>query len=169
MSEDGKTNIIHSIAYGDLCGFLGKASCVENLTTYNLPVRSADYVGKAAELIEALIGFYADEGEKWRMRTEKLVQTKRGENDIICLGKRTLYDADGVYAISKLDSFFVLPGKKSVQEGGFSPSEVIQLSGLITLRPLVLRLEDEVVDAEKGIWRLTGVLRDMPKGAKEEK
>lgn len=161
MSEkSGKTNIIHSITYADLCGFLGKATCVEEVDTYTLPVRASDYAANAAGLIEELVSYHGKDSEKWRIRMEKLQQVKKGEEGIT-VGKRTLYDAHAVFALAELDSFFVIPGERSMEEGGFGASDVVQLSRLVALRPLVLHLEDEVVDAEKGVWKLTGVLRDI--------
>lgn len=157
--EEEKANIIHSIALSDLFGFLKRATCVDAVVTYMLPKRAADYKGKAAELIGELVSYHKGD-ESWRIKKEKTVQAKTGE-DSATLGNRTVYDAEMVLALAGANSFFVVPGPKSIERGGFNPAEVVQLSGLITLRPLLLHLSDEPVDEKDGVWRLTGTLKEL--------
>lgn len=74
---------------------------------------------------------------------------------------RILYDVAKVFAIVKLNSFFVIPGPRSLSEGHFNPSEVLQISNLIAVKPLVMMLANEVVDEEKDVWKLTASFKGI--------
>lgn len=150
------------IDFNGLCGFVSKCNYADTITTYQLPDKASKYAGEPGKLMDLLISYYKDDEEIWRVDKKRTVALEL--QDECCLigekgadkpRRKKLVDADKVFAIASLNSFFVIPGKESIANGSFNPSEVIQLSNLIAVKPLMLILGNEVVDKEKDVWKLT--------------
>lgn len=158
-SEEVQKIVIQIIDYDGLCGFLSKANYADAVTTYQMPNKASSYVDDAASLVELLVEYHKSEDDKWRVKKEQTVELTTKDNVCVIGKTRTLFDVSKVFAIATLNSFFVVPGPKSISQGGFNPSEVIQLSNLIAVKPLMLMLDNKLVDEEKDVWMLTATFK----------
>lgn len=155
MSEEPTKIILQFIDYEGLCGFISKVNYADSLTVYQMPNKATSYVDNPSELVELLISYYKNEDENWRVKKERTVELVLNDKKVSIGKNRTLLDVSKVFAIASLNSFFIVPGPQSLESGGFNPSEVVQLANLIAVKPLMLMLDNEQVDVEKDVWKLT--------------
>lgn len=149
---------IQVIDFKSLVGFVKEANTVGVLSSYQLPNRAIDYVEDLGNLTETLINTATD--EKWRIKKEQGLRVSVTEEGAIVLNdKKVLFDAATVYAMTDINSFIIVPGENSVSNGGFNPCEVLQMSNLIALKPLLLTLVKRPIDEEKGVWALDAVFK----------
>lgn len=158
--------LMQPIEYDGLFGFVKQCNYA-TLLTYQLPNKADSLVDDLQGLMEILVSYFNNEDDRWRVKKESNVEVHGAQKEetgekYITLGKdRILYDVAKVFAIVKLNSFFVIPGPRSLSEGHFNPSEVLQISNLIAVKPLVMMLANEVVDEEKDVWKLTASFKGI--------
>lgn len=158
--------LMQPIEYDGLFGFVKQCNYA-TLLTYQLPNKADAFVDDLQGLMEVLTGYFNNDDERWRVKKEINVdihgaQKEASAEKYITLGKdKVLYDAAKIFAVVRLNSFFVIPGPRSLSEGRFNPSEVLQISNLIAVKPLVMMLANEPVDEEKDIWKLTASFKGI--------
>ena len=94
-----------------------------------------------------LLDFETEENS-WRVNQKTVVDLSTQGNKVI-IGDKTLFDSNRVIIISKLNSAYIVPGERSIKEGGFMPNEIVKLSNLISSQLFLLRFSD-VPDEKNG-------------------
>lgn len=125
-----------------------KINIVDNLTTYSMPNHVKEYATPEkfpiAELMNLLIEYQKPENE-WRRKENKVVDLQNN-GEYIQVGEKTIFDAERVIIVSKMNSAFVIPGEKSIKDGKFLPNEIIKMTNLISSQLFLLNFIDEPSD-----------------------
>lgn len=98
------------------------------------------------DLITELLSFEEDDNS-WRInpiKIEELIATE----EFIKVGEKTIYDADRIIIISKMNTIFIIPGEKSIKEGKCQANEIIKLTNLISSQLFLLRFNDVKNDTD---------------------
>lgn len=128
-----------------------RVNIIDSCLFFSMPNHSRDYANRekinVADLVNTLLDFEKEENS-WRVTKKTVVDLTQGEKSII-IGDKTLLDSDRVIIISKMNSAYIIPGEKSIKEGGFLPNEIVKLTNMISSQLFLLRFND-IPDEEKG-------------------
>lgn len=121
-----------------------KINIVDSVTLFSMPNHSKTYENREKYPIDKLVNElleYQNEENKWRLKEIKVADFVCEDNAIKVVDK-TIYDSPRVIIISKLNSVYIIPGERSISEGGCVPNEIIKLSNLISSQLFLLRFHD---------------------------
>lgn len=125
-----------------------KINIVDNVTAYSMPNHVKEYATSEkfpiAELMNLLIEYQKPENE-WRRKENKVVDLQNN-GEYIQVGEKTIFDAERIIIVSKMNSAFVIPGEKSIKDGKFLPNEIIKMTNLISSQLFLLNFIDEPSD-----------------------
>lgn len=128
-----------------------KINIVDSCKFFSMPDHSKKYSDRAtmpiSELMTMLLDFEKEENS-WRA-VQKTVQDLNAVDGKIIIGDKILFDSNRVIIISRLNSAYIVPGERSIKEGGFMPNEIVKLSNLISSQLFLLRFSD-VPDEKNG-------------------
>ena len=148
MEEKENEAIMHVIDFSAFMKLTAKATFIDLLNTYQLPDLADKFIDKnESDFIQMLAGYHNSEDDKWRIKKEKLVKieynTKEsGSDDIFAFNGRKIFDAKMIYVVPKFNSIFLVPGERSIKEGGCTPVEVYQFTNLISTCPTLIRIKN---------------------------
>jgi hypothetical protein len=121
-----------------------KINLVDSVAIISMPNHVNEYAShektSVSDLMNILIEYQKEEN-KWRLKENKVVELAVG-SDFIKVGEKTIYDSPRVVIVSKMNSAYVIPGERSLKEGGFQPNEIIKLSNLISSQLFLLHFVD---------------------------
>lgn len=122
-----------------------KINIVDSLTVYSMPDHVKKYSSHEeypiADLMNLLIEYQKPENE-WR-RTESKVQEVVNDGNSIKIGDKTIFDAERIIIISKMNSAYIIPGERTLKEGNFHPNEIIKMTNMISSQLFLLNFKDE--------------------------
>ena len=122
-----------------------KINIVDGITIYSMPNHVKEYANSEkfpiADLMNLLIEYQKPENE-WRRKENKVVDFQNN-GEYIQVGEKTIFDAERIIIISKMNSAFVIPGEKSLKDGKFMPNEIIKMTNLISSQLFLLNFVDE--------------------------
>ena len=122
-----------------------KINIVDSITLYSMPNHVKEYATSEkfpiADLMNLLIEYQKPENE-WRRKEDKVVDLQNN-GEYIQIGEKTIFDAERIIIISKMNSAFIIPGEKTLKEGKFLPNEIIKMTNLISSQLFLLNFVDE--------------------------
>jgi hypothetical protein len=128
-----------------------KINIVDSCKFFSMPDHSKKYSERAtmpvSELMTMLLDFETEENS-WRVN-QKTVVDLATQGDKIIIGDKTLFDSNRIIIISRLNSAYIVPGERSIKEGGFMPNEIVKLSNFFSSQLFLLRFSD-VPDEKSG-------------------
>ena len=128
-----------------------KINIADSCKFFSMPDHTKKYSDRTtmpvAELMTMLLDFEKEENN-WRVN-EKTIVDLIGQEDKLIIGDKTLFDSNRIIIISRLNSVYIVPGERSIKEGGFMPNEIVKLSNLISSQLFLLRFSD-VPDEKNG-------------------
>ena len=128
-----------------------KINIVDSCKFFSMPDHAKKYSDRTimpiSELMTMLLDFEKEENS-WRA-VQKTVQDLNAVDGKIIIGDKILFDSNRVIIISRLNSAYIVPGERSIKEGGFMPNEIVKLSNLISSQLFLLRFSD-VPDEKNG-------------------
>ena len=127
-----------------------KINIVDSITSFSMPNHVKDYANSEkcsiSDLMNLLVEYQRPENE-WRRKESKVIDLVN-DGKIIQIGEKTIFDAERIIIIAKMNSAYIIPGDKSIKEGKFLPNEIIKLTNLISSQLFLLNFIDE--PAENG-------------------
>lgn len=136
---------IQAVDFTTLKTMTERIGFVHRYITFNMPNKASTYVQDSSNLsnfIQQMIDYTkSDSEENWRVEELKNVKYGNIEGGICIADNKTLFDVEKCLIIPKLQIVFVVPGEKSVKEGGFNAAHVICLIGLISTMPLMMKFD----------------------------
>ena len=122
-----------------------KINIVDSITTFSMPNHVKDYANSEkcliSDLMNLLVEYQRPENE-WRRKESKVIDLVN-DGKMIQIGEKTIFDADRIIIIAKMNSAYIIPGEKSIKEGKFLPNEIIKLTNLISSQLFLLNFIDE--------------------------
>ena len=92
------------------------------------------------DLVNGLLEYQKEENS-WRIEEHKVVEYANNENNVQFLDK-TIFGAERVIIISKMNSAFIIPDEKSIKEGKCQPNQIIKLTNLISSQLFLMQFND---------------------------
>lgn len=122
-----------------------KINIVDSITSYSMPNHVKEYATSEkyplADLMNMIIDYQRPENE-WRRKEYKVVDMINN-GEFIQIGEKTIYDAERIIIISKMNSAFIIPGEKTISSGKFMPNEIIKMTNLISSQLFLLNFRDD--------------------------
>ena len=121
-----------------------KVNLVDCILEFSMPNHLNSYSDREkapiATLIEELLEYQKPENS-WRVTELKVVEFAIKEGAITYRDK-TIFDANRIIIVSKLNSAYIIPGEKSIKEGKCQPNQIIKLSNMISSQLFLLQFKD---------------------------
>lgn len=128
-----------------------KINIADSCKFFSMPDHAKKYSDRTTmpvgELMTMLLDFENEENN-WRVNQKTIVDLI-AQGDKLIIGDKTLFDSNRIIIISRLNSVYIVPGERSIKEGGFMPNEIVKLSNLISSQLFLLRFSD-VPDEKNG-------------------
>lgn len=159
MEEKENEAMMHVINFDAFMKLTTKATLIDLLNTYQLPDLADKLIEKdESDFIYMLAGYHNSADDSWRIKKDKLVKIERSSkadgdsDDNFTFGGRKVFDAKMIYVVPKFNSIFLVPGERSIREGGCTPVEVYQFTNLISTCPTLIRIKNvEAPDGNIGL------------------
>lgn len=149
---------IQSLDFTTFIKVLERINVVKTLYNFQLPNKATSYIKENesyAPFIQTLIDYTNPESDDfWRVCHTGPLPVKV-ESSSVTIGDRKLLDVAMCAVIPELQSVFIVPGDQSVKEGGFSASDAISLSGLISTTPLQMVFRSVPDEKDEGKMALS--------------
>lgn len=155
MSEEDNTNemYVHQIDYETLKSVLKNVTDVNMLVTYSMPNKAETYKDDGFALVKTLDS-YINGDESWRLTKERGKQFNIVD-DKIHVGDWVINDSLLTMAIPKINSIVIIPDAEATYKGSKDVTKVIHLMDCISVSPLLLVLDDELVEGEETRYKLS--------------
>ena len=131
--------------FNELIKIIKLVNIADSVHLISLPKHVSYYNSEKISLetgVKEILGYYNDETEFWRIK-EKKIEPLGLENDGVKIFDKTIFDANKIIIISKLNSVFIFPGERSIKEGNCLPNEVIRLINLVATKSFLMQFSDE--------------------------
>ena len=155
MSEVDNTNemYVHQIDFETLKGVLKNVTDINMLVTYNMPNKAETYKDDGFTLVKTLDS-YINGDESWRLTKERGKQFRIVDGKIH-VGDWVINNSLLTMAIPKINSIVIIPDEEATYKGSKDVTKIIHLMDCISVSPLLLVLDDQMVDGEDGRYKLS--------------
>ena len=145
MSEETKENdvkkiYLQSINYETLLKIVQDVNVVETIYLYSMPNHIKTYAKNVENTVQTIFSFFENEDDRWRATNMKHVDFSVN-SESINFGGLKIVDIDLCICMPITNSIIIIPGQESIKLG-WDVTKVIQLSNMISLTPMLLRLTD---------------------------
>lgn len=140
------------IEFNDFLKICEKINIVDSGAFISMPNHSKSYSDKEnvhiKDIVTELLNYQREEN-KWRLTPFTLCDVET-TSESFKIGNKTLFDSSRIIIISKMNSAFIIPGEKSIAEGGFLPNEILKVSNMISSQLFLLRFTDVKNEEQDG-------------------